>query len=90
VRESLLDEAKSLVLGDRNKAYDSPTKNFTQTADLWSAYKGVDFTAADVAAMMILVKVARLTTSPTKLDTWTDIAGYGACGAEAALDTDAR
>ena len=40
------------------------------------------FTAHDVAAMMILLKVARLATSPDKWDNWVDIAGYAALGGE--------
>lgn len=83
IREETLDTAKTLVMGDRNKDYSSPKDNFDQTAALWAAYKGVEFSAHDVAVMMILVKAARLTTSPGKWDNWVDIAGYAACGAEA-------
>ena len=81
-REEVLQTAESLVMGDRNKDYSDPRENFAQTAELWSSYKGIDFTAHDVAVMMILVKVARLSTSPHKLDNWIDVAGYAACGAE--------
>lgn len=46
----------------------------------------------DVAVMMILLKVSRLTWSPDKEDHWADIAGYAACGydcvAEEELDED--
>jgi hypothetical protein len=49
---------------------------------MWSAYKGVTFSAHDVAAMMILLKVARLKESPHKRDNWTDAAGYAGLGAE--------
>ena len=34
------------------------------------------------AAMLILVKVARLSSSPWHRDNWVDIAGYAACGSE--------
>ena len=81
-RQRVLSIAEDLVMGDRNKDYSSPQANFDQTAELWSAYMGHQFSAHDVAVMMILVKVARLTTSPGKLDNWVDIAGYAACGAE--------
>lgn len=40
------------------------------------------FTASDVAQMMVLLKIARLENSPHHLDSWTDVAGYAACGAE--------
>jgi hypothetical protein len=36
----------------------------------------------DIAAMMNLLKMSRLTWSPQKQDHWVDIAGYSACGAE--------
>jgi hypothetical protein len=81
-RELLLDEAATLVSSDRNKDYGDPADNFGDTAALWSAYKGVTFTAHDVAVMQILVKVGRLVTSPSKWDNWVDIAGYAALGGE--------
>jgi hypothetical protein len=31
--------------------------------------------------MMILMKVARLSNQSNHLDSWTDVAGYAACGA---------
>jgi hypothetical protein len=36
----------------------------------------------DVAIMMNLLKISRLSWSPTKEDHWIDTAGYAACGAE--------
>lgn len=83
-REIVLETAASLVMGDRNKDYAGPKENFAQTADLWSAYLNMKVSAHDVGVLMILVKVARLSTSPGKLDHWIDIAGYAACGAETA------
>ena len=84
VREHVLQTAELLVMGDRNKDYASPADNFKQTADLWSVYLGMRMEPHDVAVLMILVKVARLTSSPMKMDNWIDIAGYAACGAETA------
>ena len=40
--------------------------------------------AEDVAIMMMLLKVSRLSWSPQKEDHWVDIAGYAACGAQCA------
>lgn len=45
---------------------------------------GHQFTAPDVAGCMIALKLARLSTSTSKADTWIDIAGYAALGAEIA------
>jgi hypothetical protein len=42
------------------------------------------FDPSDVAQMMVLMKIARLENSPHHLDSWVDVAGYAACGAELA------
>jgi hypothetical protein len=39
-------------------------------------------TAVDVAMMLIDVKLARLENDPAHADSWIDVAGYAACGAE--------
>ena len=82
MREAVLDEAKLIVSKDRNTEYGEPEVNFARIAELWSAYKQEDFQLHDVAVMMMLVKVARIATSPYVQDHWIDIAGYSACGAE--------
>jgi len=38
----------------------------------------------DVAVMMMLLKISRISWSPQKEDHWVDIAGYAACGAQCA------
>lgn len=38
--------------------------------------------AADVAAMLALLKIARIATGHGKSDNWVDLAGYAACGGE--------
>lgn len=74
------------VIEDRHKTYGPPARNFQTIADLWNAYypspPGDEFTQGDVALMMALVKIARLAETPDHLDSWTDIAGYAACGVE--------
>ena len=82
LRELMLDEAATLVSHDRNDDYGDPGDNFSDIAQMWSAYKGITFTAHDVAARMVLTKVARLKSSPGKDDNWVDIAGYAAVGYE--------
>ena len=39
-------------------------------------------TPVDVAAMMALLKLARVAEGHGKTDNWVDLAGYAACGAE--------
>ena len=36
----------------------------------------------DVAAMLVLLKIARIASGHAKMDNWVDIAGYAACGGE--------
>lgn len=87
-RKETLTLAEKAVCGDREKSYGSPEDNFKMIANLWSTYTGYPFTAQDVAAMMILLKIARVATGVNKDDNWVDIAGYAACGAETGGKTD--
>lgn len=82
IRGALLDEAKSLIDGDRNATYGPPTEHHAATAAAWSAVFGYPFTAADVARAFIIDKLVRLNRTPDHRDTWADIAGYAACGWE--------
>jgi hypothetical protein len=81
-RKELLRETERLIYGDRNEEHGDPGPMMTRVAALWSAYKGVSFSPHDVAAMMILLKISRIHNSPNLVDSWIDIAGYAACGAE--------
>lgn len=81
-RAETLDKAKKCVCGERENEYGSPEDNFKIIADLWSAYKGAKFTAKDVAMMMALLKIARIKSGTGTADSYVDLAGYAACGAE--------
>ena len=83
-REEILDTAKSIVCGERQDQYGNPEDNFERIADLWTSYLNADvmLQAADVACMMMLLKIARIATGTGKDDNWVDIAGYAACGGE--------
>ena len=82
VREEVLDRAKTYVSQDRNTDYGEPEDNFAAIAYLWSKYLDTKIEPHEVAILMILVKVARIKSSPNNADNWIDIAGYAACGAE--------
>lgn len=84
-RQEVLVEALDIVTGARNKAYGSAEDNFQNIANLWNAYLKTTLTTVDVANMMVLLKVARLKHSPDHRDSWVDIAGYAACGAECGI-----
>lgn len=83
-RAEILDAAKKIVTGDREKQYGSPEDNFSVVARFWSTYAGREFTPVDVAMMMTLLKVARIKTGHYKADSYIDACGYLACAAEIA------
>ena len=84
-RQQVIDKMVAAVMSDRNKTYGDPEDNFGNIAALWNAYLNaqgikVALSPTDVAAMSALIKVARLSTNPTHVDSWVDLAGYAACG----------
>ena len=82
-RKELLEEAAKITNGERQEHYGTPEDNFARIAALWNAYLGKPYLAVqDVAAMMILLKTARIASDPKHLDSWVDIAGYASCGGE--------
>lgn len=84
-RLEILGKAAHIVTRDRNVAYGPPENTFQRIADLWTAYLGAyEFLPTDVAAMLALLKIARLAGNPVHEDSWVDLAGYAACGASSA------
>jgi hypothetical protein len=79
---SILDTAKQLIEGSRAEEYGSFAHNAKQQADLWNAYlsdgKGGirEIADMDVPAMMILVKLMRLSGNTSHQDSWVDVAGF--------------
>lgn len=90
----VLLQALSAVTGARQKSYGGPAEAFPIAAELTRVYdtlrkssverRGEKYShdATDQILHMILVKIARLITTPSHGDSWRDIAGYAACGAE--------
>lgn len=87
-RPEILQKAEACVCGHREQEYGSPENNFQTIADLWRAYKGIDFTAVDVAMMMALLKIARIQSGTATEDSFVDLVGYAACGGEIATNND--
>ena len=83
-REEVLEAARKCVCGDREKSYGSPERSFECIAGMWSVYLGRPVSSYDVACMMALLKIVRAKQNPHHDDSWTDLAGYAACGAECA------
>lgn len=90
-RKEILETAERCVCGDREQDYGRPENSFQIIANLWSDYlngtatSDEEFyliTAKDVAAMLALLKIARIATGHAKADNWVDLAGYAACGGE--------
>lgn len=94
-RAAVLEKARACVCGEREQDYGSPEDSFGCIAELWEAYlraaciapdSVVRVTPADVAMLMALLKIARVGTSCVggTADSFVDLAGYAACGAECA------
>lgn len=81
-RSDILDKAKDCVCRQREQEYGTPEDNFSMIAAFWSIYKGVTFSADDVAVMMALLKIGRIKTGTATDDCFIDLAGYAACGGE--------
>ena len=80
--EHFLNQAQALVRGQRQKDYGDKVDNHINIAKLWSAYKDVDITPHDVAIMMALLKIARTKLGSVSMDTYIDMAAYGAIAGE--------
>lgn len=87
-RAEVLDTAKTYVMADRAATHGRPEDTFERIADLWNSYLGgeTDIQSYDVAAMLALLKIARIRFNPRHEDNWVDIAGYAACGSELASE----
>lgn len=83
-RADILAAATDCVCRDRNSTYGEPENGFALIAAYWSAHLDHPVTAADVAVMMTLLKLARIKANPACVDSWVDGAGYLACGGELA------
>lgn len=81
-RADILDAAKQCVCGHREQDYGSPEDNFRKIAGFWSTYLGITIDSKDVAAMMALMKIARISSGNGTEDSFIDLAGYAACGGE--------
>lgn len=86
-RNEILETAMKCVSGDREQDYGSPENNFQTIANLWTDYlmakdDNLDIQPKDVAAMLALLKIARIASGHAKADNWIDLAGYAACGGE--------
>jgi hypothetical protein len=85
-RAEILDTAKEYVTKDRAATHGDAERNFGLIAAYWSAHLDVAITAADVAVMMTLFKLARAKGNIGNTENWIDGCGYLACGGEIATN----
>lgn len=87
-REEVLEAARKCVCGDRDKNYGSPENSFECIAEMWTAYLGGRglakdvLTTFDVANLLALMKLARMSKNVHYADGPVDLAGYAACAGE--------
>lgn len=81
-RNDILDASKQIINGERQGTYGNAENSFAVIAGFWSVYLDKPISPADVADMMILMKVARNSSGVYKEDNWIDICGYAALGGE--------
>lgn len=81
-RNEVLTVAAELIGGDRHEDYGDAYDNHMRIANIWSVILQQEINPETVALCMLGVKVARLVNDMSKADSWIDIAGYAALGAE--------
>lgn len=82
---TILEEAQTIIYGDREETYGRPDKNLNAIAALWTQYLHINtkltehssVTANDVCMMMMLLKIARQANA-FKRDNLVDVCGYAA------------
>jgi hypothetical protein len=83
-------KAAELVSGDRAVIHGDKLENHRNIASLWNAYLSdmevLDLGPEDVAAMMALLKIARMKTGETNPDDWIDAVGYLLIGGEIVIE----
>jgi len=79
--KEILNDAKKLIGGSRQKDYGDKLTNHQNIAALWSIFLQVNITAHDAAVCMALVKIARLMHQHKK-DSYIDLAAYASIAGE--------
>jgi hypothetical protein len=81
-------KAAELIGGDREKTHGTKQTNFENIARLWNAWfinnggLAGQLTGADVAKLMVLLKIARMESGEFNPDDAVDAAGYAAIAGE--------
>ncbi|WIC89450.1 hypothetical protein SEA_BAJUNIPER_26 [Microbacterium phage BAjuniper] len=87
-RGEVLESAFTIIHGDREKDYGRPIDSFTRLAEALNLVlrdrlkPGQELKPTDAVKLMLAMKLSRLAGGDEKDDTWIDLAGYAALGAE--------
>jgi hypothetical protein len=89
MRGKILDEVRQIINGDREDSYGDPEDSFSRIADYWNGFLRpwgteqnlIKLQSADVAIMMVLLKLARWEVKADH-DSVVDAIGYLALAAD--------
>ena len=77
---TVLEEAQSLIYGDREQDYGKTSDNFADIAKGWEVITKASITPEQVALMMAWLKICRANKDNCeKRDSYVDLAGYAGC-----------
>ncbi|MEY4332821.1 MAG: phage Yecey3 [Bacteroidota bacterium] len=80
MEKTILEEAQSLIYGDREKDYGKTSDNFADIAKGWEVITKTSITPEQVALMMAWLKICRANKDNCgKRDSYVDLAGYAGC-----------
>jgi len=86
-RIEALNTAAKLITGERAATYGSAERSFSQLGALWGIILDRDAIDPEVVALMLAqLKMARILSHPGHTDSWVDLIGYSALGAEIATE----
>lgn len=81
--DDIFSRARATIHGQRQTDYGDKLENFSQIAAVWNGILArklnVPLSPVDVGLLMIGMKTARLSLSPTSYDSLLDVAGYAGC-----------
>lgn len=83
-RAGILHAVEEIICKDRNVQHGEPENVFSDIADLWGVYLDKPIAPEDVAALMVLFKIARFKANPKHPDNYLDAVGYAAIMGELA------
>lgn len=82
IRAQVLDAARLLTIGARNRDYGDPIDNLSDAAAIFAAATGIPADPELAAMFMIAAKLSRLRANPVHADSLVDLAAYVAILAE--------